>query len=191
MGRPFSRDELREVAANLTDEIGFLRMGNLALSAAEVFGLLVNALGACIADPKSQAEVLCRAVYNPTARPAKAAGESSVPWTAFCDATRATMNYVNEKHEVPNGVECAGKTFAPGDFLAAVARVLGRALRGDSPPEKVEIRPAPCRFEDHVDEAAAKSGWKGSMMPAEFAAPRMVDLARLEAWTLKPAILKS
>jgi len=44
-------------------------------------------------------------------------------------------------------------------------------------------------FERCVDEDAAKLGWRGSMMSAEFEAPELLDLAKLGAWTLKSAIL--
>ena len=60
-----------------------------------------------------------------------------------------------------------------------------------TPPDKVQIEPVKCRFEDYVDEEAARSSWKGAMSPETFSAPKMVELAKLEAWTLKPAVLRA
>ena len=41
-----------------------------------------------------------------------------------------------------------------------------------------------------MDEEGARAGWKSVMLPAGFEAPKMIELAKLEAWTLKPAVLR-
>jgi len=55
----------------------------------------------------------------------------------------------------------------------------------------VEITPVERRFETFVDEDAGRAAWKSVMMPPDFTAPKLIDLAKLVAWTLKPAILQS
>ena len=51
------------------------------------------------------------------------------------------------------------------------------------------IAKTPLAFEQYVDEGAARSGWKSVMMPPGFGAPGLLELAKLGAWTLKPAVL--
>jgi hypothetical protein len=63
-------------------------------------------------------------------------------------------------------------------------------MKGETPPNTVRIEPMTCRFEGYVDEEAGRSAWKSVMMPPNFTAPKLIELAKVEAWTLKPAILK-
>jgi hypothetical protein len=41
-----------------------------------------------------------------------------------------------------------------------------------------------------VDRAAAEGAAKSAMMKPGFEAPRLYELAKLMAWTAKPAVLK-
>ena len=127
--------------------------------------------------------------YNPTGRPDDPPGDASVPWDAFFESLRSVTDSINGKGEVPNSVSLDDITVAPGDYLAALAKVVIRLGDGGSPPDEVTLSPVECRFEDSVDEAAASDAWKSAMMPPGFAAPKMVELAKLLAWTLKPAVL--
>ncbi len=188
-GRPFSREELGALSAHLSEEVGFARLGSFALSAAEAFGLLANFLATSAAEGCIPQAVPCRPVYNPTRRPANLAPETTVSADAFRDALPAVVESVNLRQEVPAQVAVGEHSVAPGDFLAAMARVAAALLKGQPAPDTVRIRPAPCRFEEYVDEDAARAGWGGAMMPPGFGAQNLVDLARLLAWTLKPAIV--
>lgn len=188
-GRLFSRDELLTIADNLRHEIGFQVLGEVTVSAAEAFGLLAGALCGHIANNAPPTEVLCKTIYNPTQRPDPIASNVSLPWAAFRDSVRAVMGHLTAKQAVPNRVETKAGPVAPGDYLAAMAGVAVRLLRGEPTPDQVQIEPVPCRFEEYVDEAAARSSWGSAMMLPGFAAPNMIELAKLEAWTLKPALL--
>ena len=190
-GRVFSREELREVAQNLSKEIGFQRLGDVTVSAAEAFGLLANCLGGYVVNRKLPEEVLCTPVYNPTARPAEFGQNVSVSWRAFRDSIKAVMAGVNARRAMPNQIEVGKYVVLPADYLAALAKAVVCLIDGKKPAAKLKIAPVPCRFEDYVDEAAAQSGWRGAMLPTDFAAPNMLDLARHLAWTLKPAVLSS
>ena len=189
-GRTFSRDEIRELAARLSGEIGFQRLGDVAVSAAEAFGLLVNGLGAYAASGGLPAGVEYAPVYNQTRHP-KSPGSVSVSWPTFSEMTRKVMESVKRTGEVPNSVDFKEGSVAPADYMAAVARVLVKLLDGGKPPEKVDITPVERRFEAFVDEDAGRAAWKSVMMPPDFTAPKLIDLAKLVAWTLKPAILKT
>ena len=187
--RRLTRDEVGAIAAGRTEGITFHRLGDMALSAAEAFGVLANALRGYLDDGTMPERVLCVSIYNPMCFPGETAS-GVVTWDEFCRATVAVADYVNWKREVPHRVSLAGLRVPPGDYLAALAGVLVRLLAGQAPPAEVRLAPAALRFEDHVDEGAARSGWASVMMPPGFTAPRLLELAKLGAWTLKPAILR-
>ena len=190
-GRRFCRDEIREIARGLLEEINFQRVDDMTVSAAEAFGMLVNCLAGHVTTGEPPTDALCTPVYNPTSRPPAPARSQSVRWHEFCESVRTVAGYVNRKRQVPSRVELSGGAAAPGDYLAAVAQALTRLFSGEAAPDEVRIEPAACRFEERVDTAAAESGWRGSMLPDGFSAPKMVELAKLEAWTLKPAVLRA
>jgi len=187
--RRFSREELRKVAAGLEREIHFQRFDDWTLSAAEAFGMLVACLDAFGSTGELPREVPCSPVYNPIRGPEGRVRDATLSWDAFRMTVRAANEFVGRAQRVPDQVAVADGAVGPGDYLAAVARVFGRLLSRGHPPDQVRIKPAACRFEDCVDEAAARSGWRGAMMPEGFSAPSLLELARLEAWTLKPAVL--
>ncbi|NUQ01745.1 MAG: hypothetical protein HUU35_18020, partial [Armatimonadetes bacterium] len=105
------------------------------------------------------------------------------------DSLPAVLRSLNERQEVPAGIAVDGLEVAPADYLAAAARALRALLESGEPPGSLRIVPTVCRSEEQVDQQAAESGWRSVMLPPGFAAPNLVELARLGAWTLKPAVL--
>jgi len=187
-GRTFSRDELRQLAQALTEEINFQVIDDVSVSPAEAFGLLTRCLTQYLVHAELPAEVAHAPVYNPIQRPAHIEyGTVALP--AFCAAVGVVNEFLAREGRVPDEVAVGPYTVEPADFLAAVARMLVRAFDGESLPEQIELGLAACAFERYVDEDAAKAGWRGAMMPSEFEALELLDLAKLGAWTLKPAIL--
>jgi len=189
-GRSFSAQELLTLASGLSAEANFQRLGDATVSAAEAFGMLVNWLHAFFATGEPAAEIPCVPVYNPTARPGEPTRELSAPWNALGESLRCVAEHVRRAGSVPNSVRLGDATVAPEDFLGLAARSAARLLEGGQPPAEVRLEPVACRFEDYVDEAAARNGWNGAMLPDGFSAPGMLALAKLQAWTLKPAVLR-
>jgi hypothetical protein len=190
LGRLFSPDEIQALAVSLSNEINFQRVGDVSVSAAEAFGMLVNCLCTYVSHSKMPQEVPCKPVHQPTKRPASVLRSASVPWAAFCDSLQSVTTYLNANEAVPNHVQFAQGGIAPEDYLGAVASALTQLMKGETPPNTVRIEPMTCRFEGYVDEEAGRSAWKSVMMPPNFTAPKLIELAKVEAWTLKPAILK-
>jgi hypothetical protein len=61
-------------------------------------------------------------------------------------------------------------------------------LAGKKVPETIELSPAKLGALKHVSED--KPGlWGWVIFPKGFNAPAMMDLARRQAWTVKPALL--
>ena len=190
MGREFGRDELRAIAAALSEDITFVRLGDVALSPSEAFGLIVRALKSVVAHRQMPDAVRCAPVYNPTRRPLAPAREFAGSWEAFGHSVRSAAEFVEAEGRVPNAVAFAGRLVAPEDYLAACARVLVGLLDGKPAGEAVAVRPATASVEEYVDEDAAKRAWGGGMMPlGGIEGIKLYELAKLGAWTLKPAVL--
>jgi hypothetical protein len=122
-------------------------------------------------------------VERPPATPA-----TELPWPAFRDAVRDTAGALRANGQVPARVFAGTRTVAPADFLRATAAVV--AALGDPPvfPDRVAI-PAGTTVatERYVAEDTAELFGGSIIHPEGFRAPRIVEMAKLQAWTLKPA----
>ncbi len=189
-GRTFSREEVGQIARGLSEEVTFQRVEDVTISASEAFGLLVRFLADTVDRSEMPEGVAWSEVMNPTRIPEDESGERSVSWDAFCESIRSVASALESEGRVPNTVKVEGVDVSPADYLAALARVLTGLLDGGSRPVEVSIRPAERAFEQHVDEDAARRAWGGAMLPYGFRGHKLIELAKMQAWTLKPAVLR-
>jgi hypothetical protein len=109
---------------------------------------------------------------------------------AFRDALRGVFSFIQREHRVPARVFVGADAVAPADFLVAMAaawnspRGLGEPLAGQTVALGQAVRILP---ERHVakDTPGLFGAW--IIHKVDFRAPKVVELARLQAWTLKPA----
>ena len=190
-GRAFSRDEVVRVAREIRREITFQRSEGYALSAADTFSLLNNAMAAFIErrqlpDPARIAVLDGPArSYVPSTGGARSA---SYPWEAFAAAVGDTADFCRTTRRVPDEIWIGAENLSPADYLATLARTLDEVSSSGTAP--AQVTRADGRFTaDRYVAADAPALWGWIIFPEGFHAPRIMELARLQAWTLKPAIL--
>lgn len=177
-GRTFTEAEIREIAAAVGEEVHFQRRGDYALSAAEVFALLC----AFAARGGREPVRLEDSPLGPTGEvPPLEAPLVATPHD-FARAVQDADDYVRRRGRLPSAVWLGSKAVPPEAFLRALAaRVSGPAAEGP-----VEVRPVRLGCARYVAEDDPKLwGW---LFPPGFRAPRLMDLARRQSWTIKPAI---
>ena len=182
------------IAASDTTGLDAIRLGPRVYSLADQFGLLAVALDETIAGRKVQFPLNTPALFGPDSPPPTGTGSATNPsWFAFRDAVRDARQFVASEHRVPARVFLGPDGVAPGDFLAGMARAWafyraqGRfpAAAGEGVRLGHNARLLP---EQHVaeDTPGLFGGW--IIHRAGFRAPKVMALARLQAWTLKEAI---
>ena len=186
--RAFSRDEVLELARGVEGEVLWRQVGPAALSAAELFGLFVRFLAGA-AEGKLPERVGWEYLDGPASRLEAADTDFDVEWERFVRAARSAVEFCSGRGRVPDEVAVGNRHVFPGDFLATAAEAVATLIATSRRPERVTILSAQNRVEDYVDEEAARSGWNSAMLPDGFRAPGLLELAKLQAWTLKPAIL--
>jgi hypothetical protein len=97
--------------------------------------------------------------------------------------------YTKRHGRLPGAVWLGGTAVPPEAYLWALARVALALLDGKEVPAKVEVRPATLAVAKHVSEDRPGL-WSWVIFPPGFKAPAMMDLAKRQAWTLKPAVLE-
>lgn len=188
-------DDIKKIASTLsrTNKISFMKIGDEYVSPAQIFCALVNFI-ATYSEMKNIPETI--AVDEPLGplAPFKSKARSSkVLVTDLLSASEkaskfiATNGFMPTSFKVGNSVE-----LDPGDFLATIAG-LAKALV--SPAKKaprettVPLRRAPMILSERfVDESAFKRACEWGILPKGFKAPKILEQAKLQTWTLVPAI---
>jgi hypothetical protein len=110
----------------------------------------------------------------------------TVSWSQFSRTIRDVNAYLKSHNKVPSTVWLGSVGVPPEAYLAALARTFPKILAA-APPETVEIRPTKLGCAKYVaDDSPKIFGW---LFPEGFHAPAMMELARRQSWTVKPAIL--
>ena len=76
---------------------------------------------------------------------------------------------------------------SPADYLATLARTFEDLIATGKIPTDVIRREGHYTADRYVAEDSPEL-WSWVIFPEGFHAPRIMELARLQAWTLKPAV---
>jgi hypothetical protein len=154
------------VATHLTKGITFLSKGRETLSPADMLMQLVGLeLGF---------------IDGPTERAVTTLKQPAIPRAAFDTAVKDAADFIRRNKRLPNEVFVGAETLALPDFAATLA---GSVL---SDSAEVKVMRGDVQFEKYFATDAAKS-FNWPIHPAGFAAPELLELGRLQGWTLKPA----
>jgi hypothetical protein len=192
-GKRFGKAELQTIARAVLarpDEVSFQKHGSLTLTASEVFVLLNNYVAARTAGRALDNIVLSTTPYGPTGRLATLPAAVTTDASQFGRTSADVADFVHKQGRVPSAVWLGSTAVPPEAYLRAVAGVALALLEGKGAPAKVEVRPASLGAAKHV--SADKPGlWGWVIFPPGFRAPHMMELARRQAWALKPALLQA
>ncbi len=182
----FSREELGSIAYQVDPEVSFQVHDDLTLSASEVFALLTKFLAGVVNKKPSEPILLGGTPYGPSSPPVEFKNETQVPWTQFSRTVLDVADFLEKHEQVPNAVWFGSTAVPPESYLVALSRVTRTLLEKRQPPESVPVGPAHLAASQYVaDDSPAL--WDWVIFPAGFDAPSLMTLAKLQAWTLKPA----
>ena len=159
--------ERRQMAALMSARQTFLETRDGALSAADMLLALL--------DMKPQF------VDGPVRRAASTLRDESVPRAVFERAKADAVSFITANKRLPDEVWLGSATLSIGDFAATLA--------GDDGSGGVRVRRANLDFEKYFSEEPRKA-FDWPIHPESFRAPELLELARLQGWTLKPARLR-
>jgi peptidoglycan/xylan/chitin deacetylase (PgdA/CDA1 family) len=192
MTRSFRQEDLLGLARSMQEDITFQRLDGYTLSPADVFGLLTDATAAFIERNQWPSATKVTALYGPARTytpPTGGARSSSFRWSAFARAVRDASDYCRTSHRLPDEVWIGAESLSPVDYLATLARTLEDLIASGKTPTEVIRRDGHYTADRYVAEDSPDL-WRWPIFPEGFHAPRIMELARLQAWTLKPAVLQ-
>src|SRR5262249_23773006 len=95
-------------------------------------------------------------------------------------------DYVARHGRLPGAGGLGSTPGPPGAYLRPLAGVALVLRAGKEVPAKVEVRPTKLAVAKYVSDDAARL-WGWVIFPPNFRAPHLMDVAKRQAWTLKPA----
>jgi hypothetical protein len=186
--------DLDELARRINDRsaggVDYQRLGSRVYSVADQFELLTLALNEVMAGRAVGFPLKAGGLFGPDAPPPAASTLSDLDEFAFRDAFRAVHAFIRVERRVPARVFVGAQALPPADFLNAMAaawtyhRQSNQPLSGQTLRLGRDTRILP---ERHVAKDTPGLFGEWVIHKAGFRAPKLVELARLQAWTLKPA----
>jgi len=174
----------------MRNEITFQKFADFTLSAANAFALLNESMNAFLEKNEMPAEVRLATLEGPARtynQPAGRAGPASFTWSAFSGAVRDTTAFYRAHNRMPAEIWFGVESLSPQDYLATLAAVIGEIAATGKKPEQVKVRVGNFTTDQYVAADSTKL-WDWPIHPENFQAPKIMEQARLQAWTLKPAL---
>ncbi|MGC8615307.1 MAG: hypothetical protein ACP5UU_05840 [Thermoprotei archaeon] len=174
------------LASSLKPElISWREVEGTFLSASEIFWLVVHALASYSENKKLPSRVLNRYPLGPFS-PFQSEGLPEVSIEEFLSSCATTRDFLETEGRIPDSVQVGKWKISPKDFLSTATMVLRQLARGES-PQNVKVIEGVFEPAAHISYEGAKAAWEWVIFPEGFEAWDLVELAKLQAWTLKPA----
>lgn len=121
-------------------------------------------------------------VGAPIARRESTVKTATIPRRQFDRAVKTAIETIRAENRLPVEIWIDSETLSIGDFAATFVRDDGRS-------PQVAVHRGALDFEKHVATDACRN-FNWVIHPEGFCAPELYALARVEAWTLKPAKMR-
>lgn len=184
----FTQKEVGALARSVQKEISFQQMNGFTLSAADSFSLLTDA---CLSLWKGDKKpIKLKPIYGPARAFVPSVGGSvseppMVKRSEFLAAVKDVSQFIQTQNRMPDEVWIGAQSISPQAYLATLAFLVGTWDRKD---DYTPLLQGAFLADRYVAEDSTKL-WGWVIFPEGFHAPKLMELARLQAWTLKPAML--
>ena len=192
-----SEKDLAEISARILSGaeggVDFQVIGGRAYSVADQFEVLAGATALLSVGGKLQFPLQCKGLLGPDSPPPAPFPAIALSWFAFRDSVRDVNDFIVRQHRVPARVFIGSDAVPPAEFLVAMAatyqtyRTTGKIPREEG--VKIGSNPdvLPAR---HIASDTPQLFGDWIIHKEGFRAPKILEQARLQAWTLKPATPK-
>jgi hypothetical protein len=189
------QDEVRELASAIAQDattVKFREIHGKYWSAADQFEVLTRAMAEVIQNKTSSSLVKLKGLFGPDQ-----SSETTKPifasWAALDTTVLDAAGFIDHEGRVPSRVFVGADSISPADFLEGLAKAYLERSKPDHPAEGITFgkERVALDFDKYIakDTPDLFGGWV--IHKEGFRAPKIMDIARLQAWTLKPAVLKT
>lgn len=182
----FTREEVGAIAGQVDPEVSFQVGDDFNLSASEVFLVINKFLTGILQRNETESLLLERTPYGPASAPPPLTAKLVAPWGQVAHAVFAVQDELDKTGRIPSSIQLGGQSVPPESYLVAIAQLAQTLLQKGQTPDTVTFAPARLAAADYVADDSPDL-WDWVIFPRGFHAPKMMSLAKLQAWTLKPA----
>ena len=183
----FSRADLDSMAAGVNEDgVQYQVSGDISLTAAEIFHLLCNYAATRVAGIENAGpwNLPGRTIGGPVS-----AFQQKQPVTSSINqygrTLRDVIDFITVNSRIPDSIWLGSGQVSPESFLVTTAAFLVGENENMDKSREMEFRPAELKTRSHVKE---NPSWDWVIFPENFTAPAMMERAKLQAWSLKPAL---
>jgi hypothetical protein len=185
--RTWSTADLKTLAAAVGDDAAFQQRDGYSLSAAEIFAILGQFVTERAAGRQSPVIAYPGSPYGPSSQEVSLDAPVTVAGEQFLRTVADVADSVRVHGRIPPAVWLGSQPAPPEAFLRSLALVALDLADGKPIAKSIEIKPARLASAKYVADDNPTL-WKWVIFRPGFHAPHVMELAKREAWTLKPAI---
>jgi hypothetical protein len=188
--RKYGHDDLSEITSRVSSGIDFQVYDRYALSASEVFALLNSFVATVVTNKMTNPITLHATPYGPRSAGNGLGSEPlhEVPWEQFSRTVVDVQDHLEKNVTIPSVIWLGSGAVNPESYLLALSKITRLLLGNSAVTEPVSILPTELASRRWVAKDSVAI-WDWPIFPTGFHAPHLMELASLQAWTLKPAIL--
>jgi hypothetical protein len=182
----FSSQEVGAIAGQVGSEVSFQVGDSFNLSASEVFYVLNKFLAGMIQRQGGEPLLLERTPYGPASAPTPLTAKLVAPWEQVGRSLLDVQDDVDKTGRIPSAIWLGSQIVPPESYLVGIAQIVQSLVQNPQFPDTVTFAPARLAAADYVADDSPEL-WDWEIFPHGFHAPKLMALAKLQAWTLKPA----
>jgi hypothetical protein len=182
----FTGEEVGSIASQVAPDVTFQEGDSYNLSASEVFCIINKYLAGIVQPEGAGPLVLAHTPYGPTSASEPLKANVGVPWTQVRRTLLDVQEDLDKTGRIPTTVWMGSESVPPESYLVGIAQASTRLLQKGQLPDSVSFPPARLAAADYVADDSPDL-WNWVIFPDGFHAPKLMSLAKLQAWTLKPA----
>ncbi|MGQ9554046.1 MAG: hypothetical protein ACUVWR_08040 [Anaerolineae bacterium] len=184
--------ELAQLAAGMGGKISYAHSSVGVLSPAQLYSGLVQALATWAERGEAPAMIALTSPLGPTTRAVSEENGQATVAVIGAAARRALAEMCASNH-MPASLTMNGRTIGSATSFGAMATALDTIQKqpsaGSASESTVSFKPAHLTLEAQVGRDSPAM-WSWAIFPEGFSAPDLMELTRLQAWTMKPARLQ-
>jgi hypothetical protein len=182
----FATQEVGAIAGQVDSEVSFQTGDNFNLSASEVFYVINKFLAGMVRRNGTEPLLLERTPYGPASPPDPLTAKLAAPWGQVARTVLDVQDDLDKTGRIPSAIWLGIQPVPPESYLVGIAQAAQSLLQKAQLPETLTFAPARLAAADYVADDSPDL-WDWVIFPHGFHAPKLMSLAKLQAWTLKPA----
>lgn len=182
----FSPAEVAAIAGQVDSNVTFQQGDNFNLSAGDIFYIINRYMAAVVQRQGLQALLLERTPYGPASASSPLTASLTVPWAQVARTILAVQDGLDKSGYIPSAIPLGSQSVPPESYLVAMAQAIVSLGQNAHLPATITFGPAHLTAADYVADDSPDL-WDWIIFPHGFHAPKLMSVAKLQAWTLKPA----